>query len=40
MSFGYPVYMEDSVDMEKEYILELTRDEAKTNEYRGILKKR
>lgn len=40
MSFGYPVYMSDSVDMEKEYILELTRDEAKTYEYRGILKKR
>lgn len=40
MSFGYPVYMDDSIDMEKEYILELTRDETNTYEYRGILKKR
>ena len=40
MSFDYPIYMEDSIDMEKEYILELSRDESKTCEYKGILKKR
>lgn len=40
MSFGYPVFINNSIDMEKDYILELTMDESKTYEYKGLLKKR
>lgn len=38
-SFDYPVYMNDSINMGKEYYLELTRED-KTYEYKGLLKKR